>query len=244
MILSHLPKFEVPESIADAKKIQNALRAQLKSSDDFANLQTVAGVDVGYDNIKNLAHASIVVLTFKNLDVLECVQAFAPTQFPYVPGFLSFREIPAILAAFEKLTHWPDLLMIDGQGIAHPRRMGIAAHLGLLLNRPSIGVAKSCLIGKFEMPGLAKGETKVLMDGNERIGMVLRSRKQVKPLFISPGHRISIDTAVALVIQCLTRYRLPEPTRLADKFSKIKNVDSPNKSQNIAMNEASHGTST
>lgn len=217
-----LPEFVVPPSIAEAKIIQDTLRSKIRVVNDFSELNTVAGVDVGYDIVRDLAHASIVLLSLKNLNVLEAVQAFVPVSFPYVPGFLSFREIPALLAALAKLTRTPDLLMVDGQGIAHPRRMGIAAHLGVLIDMPTIGVAKSCLAGRFEMPGLSRGSSSPLVLGKERIGTVLRSRDNVKPLFISPGHRVDIETSVALTMRCLTRYRLPEPTRLADKFSKVK----------------------
>jgi deoxyribonuclease V len=212
-----LPEFVVPPSIAEAKIIQDTLRSKIRVVNDFGELHTIAGVDV--------AHASIVLLSLQNLEVLEAVQAFVPVSFPYVPGFLSFREIPALLAALAKLTRVPDLLMVDGQGIAHPRRMGIAAHLGVLIDMPTIGVAKSCLAGRFEMPGLSRGSSSPLILGKERIGTVLRSRDNVKPLFISPGHRVDVETSVALTMQCLTRYRLPEPTRLADKFSKIKKVN-------------------
>jgi len=177
---------------------------------------------VGYDPARNLAHASIVTMPIATLKISEQVQAFVSADFPYIPGLLSFREIPAILAALAKLTHTPDLLMVDGQGIAHPRRLGIAAHLGVITDMPSIGVAKSRLTGNFTMPGPHKGDTSPLMAGTERIGTVLRSRDNVGPLFISPGHRVAMDTALALTLKCLTRYRLPEPTRMADKFSKCK----------------------
>jgi len=188
--------------------------------DDFGALELIAGVDVGYDVARNLAHASIVTMARGELKPLEQVQAFVPADFPYIPGLLSFREIPAILAALATLKSTPDIWMVDGQGIAHPRRMGIAAHLGVILDMPSIGVAKSRLTGRFEMPGTKKGDSNPLMSGKEQIGVVLRSRDNVKPLFVSPGHRVSIETALTLVLHCLTRYRLPEPTRMADKLSK------------------------
>ncbi len=198
------------------------MRASLRLEDDFGALAVIAGVDVGYDVARNLAHASIVTMSPERLEPIEEVQAFSPAGFPYIPGLLSFREIPAILVALAKLKTVPDLLMVDGQGIAHPRRMGIAAHLGVLLDMPSIGVAKSRLTGKFETPGERKGDQSPLMAGKEQIGVVLRSREKVNPLFISPGHRVSMATAVAITMQCLTRYRLPEPTRIADKLSKCK----------------------
>ncbi len=217
-----LPEFIAPESTSHARELQIAMRAKIKNENIFGNIKTIAGVDVGYDIINNLAHCAIVVLEMDGLEQLEQTQVFTPVTFPYIPGLLSFREIPAILAALETLSETPDLFMVDGHGIAHPRRMGIAAHLGVLLDMPSIGVAKSRLTGKFDMPGNAKGDKSPLMAGKERIGTVLRSRNNVNPLFISPGHKVSIDTACDITIKCLTRYRLPEPTRLADKLSKCK----------------------
>jgi deoxyribonuclease V len=217
-----LPEFIVPESVTEARAMQDMLRVKLKPSDDFTAANLIAGIDVGYDPARELAHASIVTMKLANMKITEQVQAFVPVDFPYIPGLLSFREIPAILAAMAELSRMPDLLMVDGQGIAHPRRMGIAAHLGVILDMPSIGVAKSRLTGNFTMPGTHKGDNSPLILNKERIGTVLRSRDNVKPLFISPGHRMSLETAVAITSQCLTRYRLPEPTRLADKFSKCK----------------------
>jgi deoxyribonuclease V len=142
-----------------------------------------------------------------------------PLAFPYVPGLLSFREGPAVLAALAGLASHPDLLLFDGQGIAHPRRLGIAAHMGVLLDRPSIGVAKSRLTGEADLTALgeAKGSRVPLLEGDERLGMVLRSRDRVRPLYVSPGHRVTVDEAADWALACCTRYRLPEPTRLADK---------------------------
>lgn len=216
------PEFTVPSSREEAQRIQDALRRKQRIENDFGQLWLVAGVDVAYDVSQNLAWASIVTMQMGALKVMDQAMAFAPADFPYVPGLLSFREIPAILAAMKKLTFMPNLLMVDGQGIAHPRRMGIAAHLGVLMDLPSIGVAKSRLTGSYEEPGPRKGDQSQLMAGEERIGSVLRSKENTNPLFISPGHRVDMDTAVMLTLQCLTRYRLPEPTRLADKLSKTR----------------------
>jgi len=204
--------------------MQEALRTKLRLVNGFDALRSIAGVDVGYDVPRGLAHASVVIVSFPELSVLEQLQVFAPVNFPYIPGLLSFREIPAILAALAKLCAWPDLWMVDGQGIAHPRRMGIAAHLGVLLDMPSIGVAKSRLTGQFTAPGQQKGDISPLMAGKEHIGTVLRSKEKTNPLFISPGHKVDIETAVDITRKCLTRYRLPEPTRLADKYSKVKSL--------------------
>ncbi|NDF11956.1 MAG: deoxyribonuclease V [Proteobacteria bacterium] len=214
------PVFDVPSNGTEARAIQNALRTQVRIEDAFKKIDIIAGVDVGYDTKRGLAHASIVTMHIADLKPLEQVEAYVPVDFPYISGLLSFREIPAILAAISKLKSVPDLLMVDGMGIAHPRRLGIAAHLGVILDMPSMGVGKSRLIGQFEQPGKEKGSYTPLMIGSEQVGVVLRSRDSVKPLFISPGHRVSIETALALTLRSLTRYRLPEPTRLADKCSK------------------------
>jgi deoxyribonuclease V len=217
-----IPEWIAPESEAAARAIQETLRAQVRLQNDFPPFEIIAGVDVGYDPVRNLAHSAIVTMTLKGLKVQEVVQAFVPVAFPYIPGLLSFREIPAILAALGQLQRMPELLMVDGQGVAHPRRFGIASHLGVLLDTPGIGVAKSRLTGRFTFPGPVKGDRSPLMAGKELIGTVLRSRDNVQPLFISPGHRVDIETSVELTEQCLTRYRLPEPIRLADKLSKCR----------------------
>lgn len=219
-----LPEFAVPESVAQARAMQDELRAKLILSSDVKMPETIAGIDVGYDNARGLAHASIAVMPLATLKAIQKVQSYVPVNFPYIPGLLSFREIPAILSALSQLMEWPQMLMVDGQGIAHPKRLGIAAHLGVLLDMPSIGVAKSRLTGRFEMPGPQKGNMSALMFGKERIGTVLRSRDNVKPLFISPGHRMDVETSLKITQQCLTRFRLPEPTRIADKFSKCRST--------------------
>ncbi|MCH2548241.1 MAG: deoxyribonuclease V [Alphaproteobacteria bacterium] len=211
-----------PANAAEAIAQQNALREKLRIEDDFSALHTILGVDVGYDIQNNTSGASIVLMRLPSLEQITTLKVSTPTLFPYISGLLSFREIPAILAALEQLEHKPDLLMVDGQGIAHPRRMGIAAHLGVMIDIPSIGVAKSRLCGNYNEPDLIKGAQTPLFHRNEHVGTVLRSRDNVKPLFVSPGHRISIQSATKLVQQCLTRYRLPEPVRQADKISKFR----------------------
>ena len=216
----HLPRFTTPASAADARAMQDELRQHLILEDRFEKLDLIAGVDVGYDIVRNLAHAAIVTMHVDELKPIEQVRAYVPAEFPYVPGLLAFREIPAILAALAKLHARPDVLMVDGHGIAHPKRMGIAAHLGLICDMPSLGVGKSRLTGKFEEPGSDKGDVSRLMAGKECIGMVLRSRDNVAPLFVSPGHRMAMATALKLAERCLRKHRLPEPTRIADKFSK------------------------
>ncbi len=211
-----------PTDVESATKLQNELRAKVVIADRFDRLETVAGVDVSYDIASNLTRAFIVLMTLKDLKPLKSVTFEAPTVFPYIPGFLSFREVPAILQALGKLDEAPDLLMVDGQGIAHPRRFGIAAHLGVLTGLPAIGVAKSRLVGRHSALADTKGAQVSLLDRGEQIGTVYRSKDGCNPLYLSPGHRVSQETTVLLVERCLTRYRLPDPTRLADKLSKEK----------------------
>lgn len=203
----------------DAIAIQKSLAENLQLEDDFDEIRTVAGVDVGFENNNRITRAAVVVLDIDTLEPVTSAVARLPTTFPYVPGLLSFREIPAVLEAMKTLLIRPDLLLCDGQGIAHPRRLGIAAHLGMLLDIPSIGVAKSRLTGTHDELPPEKGASVPLMDKREQIGLVLRTRTNVKPLYISPGHRISIDSSRELVMQCVTKYRLPETTRHAHKLA-------------------------
>ncbi|HET9680263.1 MAG TPA: deoxyribonuclease V [Gammaproteobacteria bacterium] len=206
---------------AQARALQSELAVQVIVRDTEATPPAlIAGVDVGFEARNTITRAAVVVLRFPGLEVIEQQLVKVPTQMPYIPGLLSFRELPALLPALEKLKNKPDLIMCDGHGIAHPRGLGIASHLGVLLNKPTIGVAKKKLVGEFEMPSDVKGSATPLHYHNQLIGTVLRTRERVKPVFVSPGHRISHAAAVALTLQCVTRYRLPEPTRLADKLSK------------------------
>ena len=218
----HINPMAWPKTVEDAVIVQNELRHRVRLENDFAPVKTIAGIDVSYDLKTNLTRAFIVLVDYKTLHLKTSVMAQLPTDFPYVPGFLSFREIPAILAAMKLLPETPQLLMVDGQGIAHPRRLGIAAHLGALLDLSSIGVAKSRLCGYHMEPALSKGSSTPLTHKGEQIGTVLRSKDNVKPLYVSPGHRVDMATALSITQHCLTRYRLPEPTRLADKLSKEK----------------------
>ena len=207
---------------AEAKLIQEKLRHRVITQDELGTVQYVAGVDVGFKNNYQITQAAIAVLSFPSLELVESAIAQIPTTFPYVPGFLSFREIPAIIEALKKIQTTPDLILCDGQGLAHPRRLGLACHLGVLLDIPTIGVAKSLLVGKHEELPLDKGSWQLLIDKDETVGLVLRSRTKVKPIYISIGHKISLPTAKDYVIQCLTKYRLPETTRWADKLASDK----------------------
>lgn len=210
----------IPSSVAEAVAIQQELRHKVILTDDFSAVRTIAGIDVGYDPRRNLSRAALVIL--KDGELVSSAIAYAPTPFPYVPGLLSFREVPVVLEALACAGEIPDMLFVDGQGVAHPRRLGIAAHLGVLTGLPAIGIAKKRLCGSHEELGPTKGARTDLLHNGEKIGTVLRSKDKVKPLYVSPGHRVSHATAVSLVERYLTQYRLPEPTRLADILSKVK----------------------
>ncbi|HEY9767087.1 MAG TPA: deoxyribonuclease V [Coleofasciculaceae cyanobacterium] len=207
------------KTVAEAKIIQAQLKHQVIASDCLAKVKYVAGVDIGFEDNYATSKAAVVVLTYPELELVEQAIARIPTAFPYVPGYLSFREIPAILEVLPQLKITPDLILCDGQGLAHPRRLGLACHLGVLLDIPTIGVAKSLLIGQHESVPLEKGSWKPLMDKDETIGVALRSRTKVKPIYVSIGHKISLPTAIDYVMGCLTKYRLPETTRWADKLA-------------------------
>ncbi len=204
---------------AEAMALQRTLRAHLVLEDRLGPVRRVAGVDVGFEANGTVTRAAVAVLGYPDLDLLETAIARRPTEFPYVPGLLSFRELPAVLDALAGLRALPDLLLCDGQGIAHPRRLGIASHLGLLVDIPSIGVAKTRLLGTHGEPPDRRGAWTPLQADGEIIGAVLRTRLGVKPLYVSPGHRIGLETAVAFVKGCCTRYRLPETTRHAHRLA-------------------------
>jgi deoxyribonuclease V len=204
---------------AEAIAIQKSLRAHLILTDDFGPVRFVAGVDCGFEEGGTVTRAAVVVLSFPELRPVDQAVARLPTRFPYVPGLLSFRELPAVLAALESLSTPPDLILVDGQGYAHPRRLGIASHLGLLTDLPTIGVGKTRLLGTHDEPPSERGGWVPLWERGERIGAVLRSREKVKPLFVSAGHKIGLASAVAWVMRCTTRYRLPETTRQAHRLA-------------------------
>jgi deoxyribonuclease V len=204
---------------AEAIALQKDLAKQVDSQTplDLENLKLVAGVDVSVKN--NVSHAAVVVLSYPDFKILEAATATMPTKFPYIPGLLSFREGEVILEAHQKLTLVPDVYIFDGMGIAHPRRLGIAAHIGLWLDRPTVGCGKSHLTGAYTEPALERGSMSPLIartkNSEEIIGMVLRTRDKVQPVYISPGHHANLETAVELILRCTTRYRLPDPIRAA-----------------------------
>ena len=207
----------------EAIELQKQLAFEVIAEDKFdAPVKTVAGIDLGYDAKNNTSRAVCVALSFPELELIESSEAILPIQFPYIPGLLSFRETPVAVRALEKLENAPDLILCDGQGIAHPRRFGIACHIGLIADAPTIGVAKSILVGRFENLGETRGSVAPLVHRGERIGAVLRTKDKVQPVYISVGHKISLPTAIEFVLRCAPKYRLPETTRLADKMASYR----------------------
>lgn len=203
----------------EAVALQRDLAGRVERRDRLDPVDLVAGVDVSVRG--GLARAAVVVMRLPDLRVVEQALAERDVTFPYVPGLLSFREAPVILDALARLQSAPQVLIFDGQGIAHPRRLGIASHLGVVLDHPAIGCAKSRLTGTHADPAVERGSRTWLRDGDEVIGAVLRTRARVKPVFISVGHRVSLETAIDLVLRCGAGYRLPEPTRRADRVAAI-----------------------
>lgn len=214
-ILSHPWNISPKEAVA----IQQAWRSRVRLEDDFEAVSRVAGVDVGFEENGRVTRAAVAVLDFHSLRLLAYAVKRVPTSFPYVPGLLSFREIPAVLGALGMLDVPPDMLLVDGQGIAHPRRFGIAAHLGVLTDLPAIGVGKTRLVGEYDPVPHHKGAWQPLMDRADMVGAVVRTRAGVKPVFVSPGHRVCLSSAIHYVMACVTRYRLPETTRWAHRLA-------------------------
>lgn len=229
-------------SYADARALQTQLAGRVRFTKLKKTPRLFAGLDCAFSQGGKRIHAAVVVLRrvaastsvlsgvegakawgMVSFELVETASASMDVTFPYIPGLLSFREAPVCLAAVEKLEHSPDVLLIDGQGIAHPRRLGLAAHLGLFLDKPTIGCAKSRLTGTFDEPAPEKGAHSPLYDGDEIIGAVVRTRTNVKPLFISVGHLCTLEDAIDLTLTCAIKYRLPEPTRLAHQtVSRLK----------------------
>jgi deoxyribonuclease V len=205
----------------EAIALQARLRDRVVRTECISDVRHVAGVDVGFEKNGATTRAAVAVLAIPGLALVEKAVVRRRTRFPYVPGLLSFREAPAVLAAFERLRVAPDLILYDGQGIAHPRRFGIASHVGLLLDTPSIGVAKTRLVGEHRAPPNRRGAWTPLVDAGETIGAVLRTRAGVKPVYVSIGHRVSLEAAVRWVMACTTRYRLPETTRWAHRLASV-----------------------
>ena len=207
-----------PKNIKEAQKIQHEIKEKIKIIPLKKKLVFVAGVDAAFS--RNNVIATACVYKYPELSLFEQTYALAKILFPYIPGFLSFREGPALLKAINSLSIRPDLILFDGQGIAHPSNTGIAAHLGVLLNIPAVGCAKSRLVGEYEEPRNRKGGYSSLRFKGKTVGVVLRTRDNVKPLFVSPGHLINLKGAIDVVLQCISKYRIPEPLRYADNLSK------------------------
>ena len=210
---------------AEAIAVQKELASRVIRTGDPGDVRLVAAADIAFPERTRgwqggLARAAVVLMSYPELAIVEQHVIETPVAFPYVPGLLSFREIPALTLAFERLATLPDLLLVDGQGVAHPRRFGLAAHLGLLAGIPTIGCAKSRLCGEAADPAPERGSMTDLIDGGERIGAVVRTKDRVKPLYVSVGHLISLESAAEWVLRLAPTHRLPEPIRLADRLSK------------------------
>jgi len=201
--------------VAQAREIQLSLAKMVVTENEVINLRFVAGIDISAPDAQGVASGAVVVLRYPELSIVEVKIVEGKITFPYIPGLLSFRESPLILAACERLGNVPDLILIDGQGIAHPRRLGLASHVGLFLDLPTIGCAKSILCGRHRPVGEEAGSHVELLDNGELIGAALRTKSRVKPIYVSVGHKIDLASALQWVIKCCRGYRLPEPTRLA-----------------------------
>jgi len=222
LILKYLNLHSWEVSPQEAIKIQKDLKSKISLKKSFSKIDKIAGADVSY--YQNKMIAGVIIFEFPNLKAIEKQSFISPVNFPYIPGLLTFREGPSILAAFKKIKNEPDIILFDGQGIAHPRRMGIATHLGLFLDRPTIGCAKSRLSGKYTSVGEGKGDYALLKEGEEVLGAVLRTRRGVKPIFVSPGYKIDLPNSIEIVLKCVVKYRLPLPVREAHIFvNQIRN---------------------
>lgn len=205
-------------SVKDAIELQKTLAKSVIKRKFDKKISTIAGIDCAFTKDKKNVIACIIVLSAENFEIVEAAYSILPVAFPYIPGLLSFREAPACIAAAEKLKTVPDCIIIDGQGMAHPRRFGIACHLGLFLDIPTIGCAKSRLIGDFTALAQRKGSTSPLTDKGEIIGAVVRTRDNVKPVFVSIGHKCRLEDGIRIVLECCVKYRLPEPSRIAHQI--------------------------
>jgi deoxyribonuclease V len=226
MQYKNLHKWDVsPEEAID---IQNKLREEIILKNMAGDIRYVAGADVSCQKSSSLGYAAVVVMRFPDLEIVEENWVKGYVEFPYIPGLLAFREAPILLKAFEKLRKEPDLIFLDGQGIAHPRGLGIASHMGIILGKPTIGCAKSRLTGRYNEPGKRGGDFSYLYDDtDEIIGAVVRTKSNTKPVFVSIGHKIDLQTSIKVIQQCTKGYRIPEPTRLAHNMvTRLRNKSS------------------
>jgi deoxyribonuclease V len=214
--MAHYEKLhDWPETPREAVELQKSLRESVRLVPLERPIETIAGADISFNKFSEIVYAGIVVLRLPSLEIVEEVGVVSETRFPYVPGLLSFRESPSVLEAWSKLKTEPDAVMFDGQGIAHPRRVGIASHVGLMINRPTLGCAKSVLVGKFEEPREERGSWSEMFDKGEVVGAAVRTKTKVQPIYVSPGHLIDVKGAIELTLQSDGGYRQPEPTRRA-----------------------------
>lgn len=216
--VSNLMSTPTHPSIPEATRIQNELREKLDITEQELNINTVGGADISLNLYDTIIYAGIIILSFPRLQPLAYSLVKGETHFPYVPGFLAFREVPALMKAWEELEIKPDVLIVDGHGIAHPRRMGIAAHFGAVTGQRSMGCAKNILFGRFEEPLPTQGSYSPVYDKQEQIGYAFRSKAKTAPVFISPGHLLGMNNSLQIIKQCTGRYRIPEPTRLAHEL--------------------------
>lgn len=211
----------------EARDIQTQLAKKLSFEVPVCEIKTVAGADISYSRVTRELYAGVVLLKLPDFDVIECVWSGAEVTFPYIPGFLSFREAPPLLEAFRKLSKTPEVAMFDGHGIAHPRGLGLASHVGLLLDIPTIGCAKKILVGHFDFVGEDVGAFSEIKFNEQTVGVVLRTRKNVKPIFVSPGHKMNLEKSLEIVLKSLNGFRIPEPIRLAHIYvNQIRSVSS------------------
>lgn len=214
-----LHQHSIPQTIEEAIAIQEQLRSEVITESQQSTVRYVAGVDVGYDKADAVSQAAVTVLSYPSLELQQQAVVRTPTAFPYVPGFLSFREVPAVLDALEKIDPMPDLILCDGQGLAHPRRFGLACHLGVVTSIATIGVAKTRFIGEHSEVGFDRGSWQPLLHEGEIVGAALRTQAGVKPIYVSIGHKVSLTDAIEYVLRCAPKYRLPETTRSADRLT-------------------------
>ena len=230
-------------STEEAIQIQEALRGRIILKKTFSKVKTVGGGDVAYSKNGNHLFGAMVVLSFPSMEILDMATVEGKTPFPYIPSLLSFREGPILINIFRNLKIKPDVLMVDGQGIAHPRGMGLASHMGLWFNLPSIGCAKTPLLDEFISPGPLRGSYEWIRREGKKVGAVLRTKDKVNPLFVSPGHRIDLKTSIQLILESCQGFRMPEPLRKAHQASLLVRREASNKSQALSLSKKTNGSS-
>jgi deoxyribonuclease V len=230
-------------STEGAIQIQEALRGRIILKKTLSKVKTVGGGDVAYSKNGNHLFGAMVVLSFPSMEILDMATVEGKTPFPYIPSLLSFREGPILINIFRNLKIKPDVLMVDGQGIAHPRGMGLASHMGLWFNLPSIGCAKTPLLDEFISPGPLRGSYEWIRREGKKVGAVLRTKDKVNPLFVSPGHRIDLKTSIQLILESCQGFRMPEPLRKAHQASLLVRREASNKSRALSLSEKTNGSS-